>query len=126
MIWLDAQLSPRLALWITHNLGVVAQSCTHVAVMYAGNIVESGPVRDVLMQPRHPYTQALLAAIPTRGTARGALKGLAGSVPNLITPPQGCRFAPRCARATAACATLPPLVGGAHRTACHHAEVADA
>jgi peptide/nickel transport system ATP-binding protein len=113
-------------LMITHNLGVVAQSCTHVAVMYAGNIVESGPVRDVLMAPRHPYTQALLAAIPTRGTARGALKGLAGTVPNLITPPQGCRFAPRCAWATAACATLPPLTGAPHRTACHHAEAADA
>jgi oligopeptide/dipeptide ABC transporter ATP-binding protein len=113
-------------LMITHNLGVVAQSCTHVAVMYAGNIVESGPVRDVLMQPRHPYTQALLAAIPTRGTARGALKGLPGAVPNLITPPPGCRFAPRCARATAACATLPPLTGALHRTACHHAEAADA
>ena len=113
-------------LMITHNLGVVAQSCTHVAVMYAGNIVESGPVRDVLMHPRHPYTQALLAAIPTRSTARGALKGLAGSVPNLIAPPPGCRFAPRCARATAACAALPPLVGALHRTACHHAEAADA
>lgn len=113
-------------LMITHNLGVVAQSCTHVAVMYAGNIVESGPVRDVLMHPRHPYTQALLAAIPTRSTARGALKGLAGSVPNLIAPPPGCRFAPRCARASAACATLPPLTGALHRTACHHAEAADA
>jgi oligopeptide/dipeptide ABC transporter ATP-binding protein len=113
-------------LMITHNLGVVAQSCTHVAVMYAGNIVESGPVRDVLMAPRHPYTQALLAAIPTRGTARGALKGLAGSVPNLISPPPGCRFAPRCARASAACAMLPPLVGAPHRTACHHAEATDA
>jgi oligopeptide/dipeptide ABC transporter ATP-binding protein len=113
-------------LMITHNLGVVAQSCTHVAVMYAGNIVESGPVRDVLMAPRHPYTQALLAAIPTRGTVRGALRGLAGSVPNLIAPPPGCRFAPRCARASAACATLPPLTGALHRTACHHAEAADA
>ena len=113
-------------LMITHNLGVVAQSCTHVAVMYAGNIVESGPVRDVLMHPRHPYTQALLAAIPTRSTARGALRGLPGAVPNLIAPPPGCRFAPRCARATAACATLPPLTGALHRTACHHAEVADA
>jgi peptide/nickel transport system ATP-binding protein len=61
-------------LMITHNLGVVAQSCTHVAVMYAGNIVESGPVRDVLMAPRHPYTQALLAAIPT-APRRGARCG---------------------------------------------------
>ena len=111
---------------ITHNLGVVAQSCTHVAVMYAGNIVESGPVRDVLTQPRHPYTQALLAAIPTRNTARGALRGLPGAVPNLINPPPGCRFAPRCPRATAVCATLPQLTGTLHRTACHHPGVTDA
>lgn len=113
-------------LMITHNLGVVAQSCTHVAVMYAGNIVESGPVRDVLMHPRHPYTQALLAAIPTRGTARGALRGLAGAVPNLIAPPPGCRFAARCGRVSAACTVLPPLTGALHRTACHHADHADA
>jgi oligopeptide/dipeptide ABC transporter ATP-binding protein len=113
-------------LMITHNLGVVAQSCTHVAVMYAGNIVESGPVRDVLMGPRHPYTQALLAAIPTRATARGALRGLPGAVPNLIAPPPGCRFAPRCTRATAACTSLPALTGVVHRCACHHAEGADA
>ncbi|MDO9524645.1 MAG: ABC transporter ATP-binding protein [Gemmobacter sp.] len=104
---------------ITHNLGVVAQSCTHVAVMYAGNIVESGPVRAVLTGPQHPYTRALLQAIPTRGVVRGALKGLAGSVPNLITPPPGCRFAPRCTRAQAACrAGLPEMTGTQHRTAC--------
>jgi oligopeptide/dipeptide ABC transporter ATP-binding protein len=94
---------------ITHNLGVVAQSCTHVAVMYAGNIVESGPVRDVLGRPAHPYTVALMQAIPTRGVARGALKGLGGTVPNLVTPPPGCRFAPRCAKATAECARAVPL-----------------
>jgi oligopeptide/dipeptide ABC transporter ATP-binding protein len=106
-------------LMITHNLGVVAQSCTHVAVMYAGNIVESGPVRAVLTAPRHPYTRALLQAIPTRGVARGALKGLAGSVPNLIDPPKGCRFAPRCTRATDACrAAVPAMTGDTHRTAC--------
>lgn len=112
---------------ITHNLGVVAQSCTHVAVMYAGNIVESGPVRDVLTEPQHPYTQALLQAIPTRGVARGALRGLAGAVPNLITPPPGCRFAPRCARAGAEClVAAPPLVGASHRTSCLHPGGADA
>ncbi len=111
---------------ITHNLGVVAQSCTHVAVMYAGNIVESGTVRDVLKAPAHPYTRALLAAIPTRSTPRGGLRGLAGTVPNLITPPAGCRFAPRCSRASAVCTTLPGLAGAGHRVACHHAGAADA
>ncbi len=106
-------------LLITHNLGVVAQSCTHVAVMYAGNIVESGPVRAVLTAPLHPYTRALLQAIPTRGVQRGALRGLAGAVPNLIAPPPGCRFAPRCPRATDACrAAVPPLEGDGHRVAC--------
>jgi oligopeptide/dipeptide ABC transporter ATP-binding protein len=105
---------------ITHNLGVVAQSCTHVAVMYAGNIVESGRVAQVIRRPTHPYTQALLAAIPTRHVARGALQGLAGSVPNLLAPPPGCRFAPRCAHARAACAVLPEAaeVEDGHRVAC--------
>ncbi|MCP8941020.1 ABC transporter ATP-binding protein [Alsobacter sp. SYSU M60028] len=88
---------------ITHNLGVVAQLCTHVAVMYAGNIVEAGPVRPVFKNPGHPYTRALMAAVPTAGTKRGELAGLPGIVPSLFKPPPGCRFATRCAHATAAC-----------------------
>ncbi|MBA8904339.1 ABC transporter ATP-binding protein [Aminobacter ciceronei] len=106
---------------ITHNLGVVAQTCSHVAVMYAGNIVESGPVAAVIGNPVHPYTRALMSAIPTRETKRGELRGLAGSVPNLITPPPGCRFAPRCQFAQPACtAAMPPLVsvGDSHAAAC--------
>ncbi len=106
---------------ITHNLGVVAQTCSHVAVMYAGNIVESGPVAAVIGKPVHPYTRALMSAIPTRETRRGALRGLAGSVPNLIRPPPGCRFAPRCRFALPACtAALPPPVpvGEGHAAAC--------
>ncbi|MEI4473418.1 ABC transporter ATP-binding protein [Frigidibacter sp. MR17.24] len=108
---------------ITHNLGVVSETCTHVAVMYAGNVVERGPVGEVLGRPRHPYTRALMAAIPTRGTARGALKGLEGTVPDLVRPPPGCRFAPRCARATADCAAgLPAMraAGAGHEVACLH------
>jgi peptide/nickel transport system ATP-binding protein len=106
---------------ITHNLGVVAQTCSHVAVMYAGNIVEKGPVAAVINHPVHPYTRALLSAIPTKHTKRGALKGLAGTVPNLIHPPPGCRFAPRCAFAQANCTIATPLpeaVGLNHSAAC--------
>ncbi len=106
---------------ITHNLGVVAQTCTHVAVMYAGTIVESGPVAAVIGDPRHPYTKALMQAIPTRDVARGALQGLAGAVPDLINPPPGCRFAARCVLARPACLQGAPAVhdaGSAHRVAC--------
>ena len=106
---------------ITHNLAMVAHSCTHVAVMYAGSIVERGPVGSVLRRPSHPYTRALLSAIPTPQVERGQLRGLAGVVPNLIDPPPGCRFAPRCPLAGADCRlTQPPLVsvGSAHGAAC--------
>ncbi len=94
-------------LLITHNLGVVAQICSHVAVMYAGQVVESGLTQEVLGQPRHPYTQALLAALPRPGLRRGELATLPGRVPNLIHPPTGCRFNPRCAHAVAACGNAP-------------------
>jgi len=106
---------------ITHNLGVVAQTCSHVAVMYAGTIVESGPVRAVLDRPTHPYTKALLDAIPARNVQRGALRGLPGSVPNLITPPPGCRFAQRCPLAQPSCTQKPPhkvAVEAGHMVAC--------
>ncbi len=108
---------------ITHNLGVVAQTCSHVAVMYAGNVVETGPVAQVIDRPAHPYTRALMAAIPTRETRRGELQGLAGTVPDLIRPPPGCRFAPRCNRATEICRgqfpAMTPTAAG-HSVACYH------
>ena len=106
---------------ITHNIAVVSQTCTHVAVMYAGNIVERGETRSVLRAPAHPYTHALLAAIPARHTRRGELPALGGAVPNLILPPPGCRFAPRCARALPACGARTPAfvaAGGGHDVAC--------
>ena len=106
---------------ITHSLGVVATTCTHVAVMYAGNIVERGTVAQVIRAPRHPYTRALLAAIPTRHVRRGELAGLAGSVPDFFAPPPGCRFAPRCAFAREDCLPRFPttaMVEPGHGVAC--------
>ncbi len=115
--------SDTAVLMITHNLGVVAQICSHVAVMYAGHVVESGLTREVLAAPRHPYTRALLAALPRPGLARGQLANLPGRVPDLVRPPPGCRFAPRGAQATADCAQAQPpalALSATHRVACIH------
>jgi oligopeptide/dipeptide ABC transporter ATP-binding protein len=106
---------------ITHSLGVVAQLCSHVAVMYAGNIVESGTAQAVFKKPSHPYTQALLAAVPRASTRRGELQGLPGSVPDLYQPPPGCRLVPRCPSVQPVCSTaFPPRVAVApeHHVAC--------
>lgn len=107
--------------FITHNLGVVAQLCTHVAVMYAGQVAEYGAVANVFAEPQHPYTRALLQSVPSRHSVRGSLPSLSGSVPQLFSPPPGCRFAQRCDRADSQCTdTAPKLTGsGAHRVACY-------
>ena len=107
-------------LLITHDLGVVAQLCDRVGVMYAGQLVEVAPVEDIFRAPRHPYTQALLAALPTAGQERGALRVIEGRVPDLTDPPPGCRFAPRCPYRMAECDRVPPLAAepGDHRIAC--------
>jgi peptide/nickel transport system ATP-binding protein len=98
-------------LLITHDLGVVAQICDRVAVMYAGEIVEMGDVLSVFSDPHHPYTQALLNSLPSREIARGQLVSIQGRVPNLANQPTGCRFHPRCSHAKAICATqMPPRV----------------
>jgi peptide/nickel transport system ATP-binding protein len=116
-------------LLITHNLGVVAQLCTRIAVMYAGNIVESGSTRQILQSPKHPYTQGLLKAIPTDDIARGDLEGVPGVVPSLLDPPSGCRFHPRCAFVQDRCrAALPPTYEPepGHRVSCVLHETAQA
>ena len=98
-------------LLITHNLGVVAQTCTKVAVMYAGRVIEQAPVRELFKHPQHPYTRGLMHAVPTRHVQRGELEGIPGTIPNLTHPPSGCRFHPRCAQATEICrAAVPPAV----------------
>jgi peptide/nickel transport system ATP-binding protein len=94
---------------ITHDLGVVAQVCDRVAVMYAGNIVELAPVDEMFKNPLHPYTKGLFAAIPRlRGGSKGDLESIKGSVPDLIYPPTGCRFHPRCPLAFERCPNEKP------------------
>jgi peptide/nickel transport system ATP-binding protein len=104
---------------VTHNLGVVRAFAQRVYVMYAGTIVEHAPVEVLFDAPRHPYTAALLAAVP-RLDGRGLPRPIAGSVPNFIDPPHGCRFRPRCAHARGACGAIPPMhgVGREHDVAC--------
>jgi oligopeptide/dipeptide ABC transporter ATP-binding protein len=108
-------------LLITHNLGVVAETCDEVAVMYAGRIVEQGSVIDVFKHPLHPYTTGLMEAIPTVEEKRDRIETIPGSVPNLISPPSGCRFHPRCSRAMNICSKKVPKlleVKGGHKVAC--------
>jgi len=81
---------------ITHDLGVVAEMCDRAAVMYAGEIVEQTDVKTLFADPKHPYTQGLIGAVPVPGDIRDELATIQGSVPNLIELPDGCRFAPRC------------------------------
>jgi peptide/nickel transport system ATP-binding protein len=83
-------------LFITHNLGLVAESCARMLTMYAGQVVEDGPVAEILMQPRHPYTAGLLGSVPQPHQRKSRLPSIAGRVPSAHEMPPGCRFAPRC------------------------------
>ena len=94
-------------LFISHDLGVIAEIADQVGVMYAGHLVEFGPVQDVFERPRHPYTKALLRSIPNRYQEEGPLPTLTGSVPNLSRLPAGCSFAPRCPIAKDVCLVDP-------------------
>lgn len=108
-------------LLITHNLGVVAQLCDLVYVMYAGQIVEAAETFALFREAKHPYTQGLRKAIPALEGGQETLYTIRGTVPDLRCPPPGCRFCPRCDRATEACAqSVPPLrdVGGGHFVRC--------
>ncbi len=109
---------------ITHDLGVVADLCDRVVVMYAGQVVEDALVADLFDAPHHPYTQGLLAAVPHPGRPASALTGIPGNLPNLLAPPSGCRFQARCPLVSAACERRPPLapVGDRHLTACWNHE----
>ncbi len=109
-------------LLITHDLGVVAELCDRVAVMYAGNIVELADVKELFANPLHPYTQGLMRAIPMIDRRVEKLETIPGSVPDLIYPPTGCRFHPRCPFAFEKCKLEKPEllhVGKTHTVACH-------
>ncbi|CAO3424095.1 ABC transporter ATP-binding protein [Azospirillum doebereinerae] len=100
-------------LFITHNLGVVAELAHRVAVMYAGRVVEEGDVRSLFKNPKHPYTRGLLACMPHLGQGRGEaarLEAIPGNVPSPVARPTGCTFAPRCAHAQPACTTAEPAL----------------
>jgi peptide/nickel transport system ATP-binding protein len=107
-------------LWITHDLGVVAEMCDRVAVMYAGRVVETGQALDIFDRPAHPYTRGLLASRPRISTGAQWLSVIEGTVPGVGQLGTGCSFAPRCRLARAACASVPPLqeVGPGHSAAC--------
>jgi oligopeptide/dipeptide ABC transporter ATP-binding protein len=107
---------------ITHDMGVVAQACDRVVVLYAGRVAESNGVREIFASPRHPYTKALIRCIPRDGMAPGSLAGIPGSVPSVARYPAGCRFNPRCPEVQPRCPEIVPSLephplGGA--VACH-------
>lgn len=113
-------------LFISHDMSVIAHLCDEIAVMYLGQIIERAQRREFFARPLHPYSRALMSAVPTiegaHGTARRRIR-LEGDPPNPIDPPPGCRFAPRCLYATALCREisppLRPVVNGSRSVACH-------
>jgi peptide/nickel transport system ATP-binding protein len=108
-------------IFITHDLGVAAVLCDHIAVMYAGNIVELADRKSIFESPFHPYTQGLLRALPRRGERDRLLDPIPGVVCNLLDPPQGCNFRPRCDQAMDVCASEDPRLAAAkgRQVACH-------
>jgi oligopeptide/dipeptide ABC transporter ATP-binding protein len=118
----DLQRERGLSLiFITHNLGIIAKMCDQVAVMYAGRIVEVGPVKRIFDHAAHPYTRALLDSIPRLGDPKARLTAIDGQPPDLASLPPGCSFAARCPKAEDRCRTDTPVevhVGPDHRTRC--------
>jgi oligopeptide/dipeptide ABC transporter ATP-binding protein len=109
---------------ITHDLGVIADLCDDVLVMYAGRPVEQGEVRDIFRNPQHPYTWGLLASLPRMNLGQRRVRAIKGSPPSLLSVPAGCPFHPRCALAFDRCAVERPVAapvapGSAHQAACH-------
>ena len=109
-------------IWITHDLAVVAGLADRIAVMYAGRIVEQGPVDAMFAQPLHPYTRGLIGSVPSRGQRGAPLLQIPGMPPSAAHRAPGCAFAPRCPRADAACRSEPPMAdhGGGRAARCWH------
>jgi peptide/nickel transport system ATP-binding protein len=111
------------AVYISHDLALVRYLCDRTLVMYLGCIVEDGPTEEIVRRPRHPYSQALVAAVPVPDADQSrAPLPISGSIPDAREPPSGCRFRDRCPRAMARCAEETPLlrtIAGGHRVACH-------
>lgn len=108
-------------LLITHDLGVVAEMCSRVIVMYAGRIVEEAPVEELFACPKHPYTQGLIASVPKLGSGVTSLPSIPGSVPDLSMMPEGCKFAPRYSKACDRCRKAEPALfdlGGDRKSRC--------
>lgn len=119
----DIQADLGLAyVFISHDLSVVRYMSDRIGVMYLGKLVELGPAQQVADRPRHPYTQALIDAVPVADPARPRKDRvpISGELPSALNPPPGCRFSSRCPLATDQCATEPPLAGDDHQVACHH------
>jgi oligopeptide/dipeptide ABC transporter ATP-binding protein len=115
-------------LMITHDLGIVSDMASHVAIMYASRIVEYGPIENIFNDPRHPYTHGLFTSIPVIGRKKGDLYVIPGNVPNPLSFPEGCKFWPRCAFAEDICRSQEPLldeVSPGHTAACHFKERID-
>jgi oligopeptide/dipeptide ABC transporter ATP-binding protein len=111
--------------FVSHDLAVIAQTCSNVAVMYAGQVVETGTVEAVFREPRHPYTLGLLRSVPDFDVVRTRLASIPGSPPDLALPPAGCRFHPRCPFVQDDCRSAPiPLIelGGVRATRCLYHE----
>jgi oligopeptide/dipeptide ABC transporter ATP-binding protein len=112
--------------FVTHDLAVIAQTCRSLAVMYAGQVVETGLVADVFREPHHPYTLGLLRSVPDFENVQESLEPIPGAPPDLVHPPSGCRFHPRCPFVTEACrqGDFPLRATGSRATACIHPEAA--
>jgi peptide/nickel transport system ATP-binding protein len=115
-----ARESGTALIWISHDLATVSALASRLLVMYAGRVVEEGSIGEVLSAPRHPYTRGLLDSLPSLAKPGQDLRQIPGSMPSLADPQAGCAFAPRCAYAVPACATMPDLVGaGGRGVRCH-------